>query len=158
VIAVNITFSGAGTSSDRSYYDIATSLEAGYFVYALISFVSSDGTKSQRYAVVSSYKANEYIEFTTWGPGIGNSLLQSDNLSTSCKILSNDRIELIFSGGGADWDVNTEGEGGYVYNKPIWNGKTAHQYTVDFMIENGERQITNFAPDYFSMNQINLAV
>lgn len=160
VIAVNITFSGAGTSSDRSYYDIATSLEAGYFVYAIISFVSGDGTKSQRYAVVSSYKANEYIEFTTWGPGIGNSWLQSDNLSTSCKILSNDKIELVFSGGGADWGINTEGAGGYIYNRPIWNQKTDYNFDVTEgeEIESGIFYITDFAPNYFNMNSISITV
>jgi len=69
ILTVNITIDSTGINSDVDYYDIATSLEIGYFIYAIISFVGSGGTTSQRYAVMSGYQVDEYIEFTTWGPG-----------------------------------------------------------------------------------------
>lgn len=71
VMAVNITVDQNQLKADKTYYDIKASLEIGYFIYAIITFKSNGQTLYQKYATLSNYKADQYIEFTTWLPGKG---------------------------------------------------------------------------------------
>lgn len=71
IMAVNITVDQNQLKADKTFYDIKTSLEIGYFIYAIITFKSNGQTLYQKYATLSNYKADQYIEFTTWLPGKG---------------------------------------------------------------------------------------
>lgn len=291
IMAVNITVDQNRLKADKTYYDIKTSLEIGYFIYAIITFKSNGQTLYQKYATLSNYKADQYIEFTTWLPGKGatkvvqlkyrygdevngevlpeipelenfyafiartengeielyyttgevakntdntlymfareklnyihyillndtwekvqastceageplsetvltpfwtnhpiqqtgdipfleasNPILQTEesddtiftteNQSVSCKILTNDRLELIYSnggGGGANWDASTEQEDGYVQGRPIWNQKTNYDFNTSSSqeVEDGVFYISDFAPDYQNMSSIQISI
>lgn len=295
IMAVNITVDQNQLKADKTFYDIKTSLEIGYFIYATITFKSNGQTLYQKYATLSNYKADQYIEFTTWLPGKGttkivqlkyrygdeingevlpeipkmegfyaflakteegqielyyttdevakntndtfwmfarndlryvryiflngtwekikestceggnplsetvltpfwtnhnirgsdsdgdevifleaslpkeqseevdaNTAIATERQSISCKILTNDKIELIFSnggGGGANWNANKEEEDGYVQGRPIWNQET--DYTLAWSEGTDQeiggeyvRYITEFSPVYDNISNL----